>query len=122
MNEFTLKRFLQLTVSIAILWLSVIAMSRTAQTSQQLYVITGNAANNLFSFGVASRLLAIDERSSRLVPVADLAEGSSFITTDHERRIAVIGNDPIVVIDMNSPKRPRRVSGQFGFGHFCSPN
>jgi hypothetical protein len=117
-----MKRFLRMRLAMFALGVSVVALTVQGQTVRQLYLVTGYATNNSLPQAVASKLIAIDEGASRVVHVADLSEGASFITADHDRRLVVIGTVSLLVINMDSPSRPRPVPVQFGFGNICSPN
>src|SRR6476619_7093380 len=98
-----MKRFLRMGLAMFALGVSVVALTVQGQTVRQLYLVTGYATNNSLPQAVASKLIAIDEGASRVVHVADLSEGASFITADHDRRLVVIGTVSLLVINMDSP-------------------
>jgi hypothetical protein len=104
-----------------------------AQTSGQLYLVTGVQLTQDQTLKVPSAVYRVDTSKQMATQVAELVgpkDGSIFVQADHDRRVIVIASwhlDPprLVVLSMDAPSMPRSFpasyKGYFEFFLFEDP-
>jgi hypothetical protein len=76
---------------------------------RQLYLLTGFPVQNCCQWSVTSDLLAVDGKNG-LTPVniEHVADGSAFITANHDRKLVIVGGySSAVLIPMDAPRQMR---------------
>ena len=122
-----MKRF-ALTLRTCVLVVFGAASVLRAQTSGQLYLVTGVQLTQDQTLKVPSAVYSVDASKRVATPVAELAgpkDGSLFVQADHDRRVIVIGSaalerERMVVLSMDAPSKPRSIPVSYDgwFGHF----
>jgi hypothetical protein len=103
-----------------------------AQSSGQLYLVTGVQLTQDQTLKVPSAVYSVDASKRLATPVAELVgpkDGSLFVQVDHDRRVIVIGSwherYRLVVLSMDAPSKPRSFlasyDGWFEFFLFENP-